>query len=144
MCIKTTFYTFFGIPIVLHSFYKSVYNFGPKHYRKRGLWEIITEPVPTNFLETLQHKNQLFGSVRQQPSPIKRKLLQKGWDGFARTPIIPLSEIYCIYSSYYSPRAGSVGAAPMKASQEMRLTIHVAIHVFSPQIFFFFSTQTSS
>ena len=49
MSIKATFYTFFGIPIVIYAFFKSVYDFGPKQYRKRGLWEIITQPVPTKF-----------------------------------------------------------------------------------------------
>lgn len=65
---KITFYTLFGIPIVFCAFFKSVYNFGPKHYRQRGLWEIITEPVPTNSLEIRPHKKKLFGSTRQRPA----------------------------------------------------------------------------
>ncbi len=35
----------FMVPIVFHSFYKSVYDFGPKHC-KQSFWEILTQPVP--------------------------------------------------------------------------------------------------
>jgi hypothetical protein len=43
--LSMTLCTMFIVPIVFHSFYKSVYNFGPKH-RKGSFWEIMTQPVP--------------------------------------------------------------------------------------------------
>ena len=137
----------FGVPIVFYAFFKSVYDFGPKHYRQRGLWEIITEPVPSN-LESRERKRARLRTrtrvrefdcliLRQRPAPVKRKLLRRGWDNCARTPIIPLRERYCIYSSFYNSQAGLLGAGPMEASQEMTLTIHFEINVFSvPQIVF--------
>ncbi len=35
----------FIVPIVFHSFYKSIYDFGPKHC-KQLFWEILTQSVP--------------------------------------------------------------------------------------------------
>jgi hypothetical protein len=35
----------FIVPIVFHSFYKSIYDLGPKHC-KQSFWEILTQPVP--------------------------------------------------------------------------------------------------
>jgi hypothetical protein len=35
----------FIVPKVFHSFYKSVYDFRPKHC-KQSFWEILTQPVP--------------------------------------------------------------------------------------------------
>ena len=66
--IKITCYALFGIPIVLYVFYKGVYNFGPKHYRKREFWEIITNPMPEKF-ETSTNK-KLIRVTREQPAPI--------------------------------------------------------------------------
>jgi hypothetical protein len=43
---KAVFLTFFGMPILFYSFYKSVYDFGPAHIKKRSLIDIIKQPVP--------------------------------------------------------------------------------------------------
>ena len=76
---KIVLYTLFGIPVVLYSFYKGVYNFGPKHYRKRGFWEIVLNPVPEQF-ETSTNK-RMIRVTRERPAPIRRKLYLLGWDG---------------------------------------------------------------
>ena len=43
--LSTVLYLVFIVLIVFHSFYKSVYDFGPKHC-KQSFWEILTQPVP--------------------------------------------------------------------------------------------------
>jgi hypothetical protein len=48
----------FIVPIVFHSFYKSVYDFGPKHC-KRSFWDILTQLVPG----TIEFKGRLGKSA---------------------------------------------------------------------------------
>jgi hypothetical protein len=55
----------FIVSIVFHSFYKSVYDFGPKH-RKQSFWEILTQPVPGIKFEGCLGKSADFDSLQQR------------------------------------------------------------------------------
>jgi hypothetical protein len=52
----------FIVTIVFHSFYKSVYDFGPKHC-KQLFWEILTQPVPGIKFEGCLGKSADFDSL---------------------------------------------------------------------------------
>jgi hypothetical protein len=70
--------TVFIVPIVFHSFYKSVYNFWPKH-RKRSFWEIMTQPVPGIEFEGRLGKSADLDSLQRRQfnhKPIACRLLQ--------------------------------------------------------------------
>jgi hypothetical protein len=68
----------FIVPIVFHSLYKSVYDFGPKHC-KQLFWEILTQPVPGIKFEGCLGKSTDFDSL-QRPrfnhKPVDCKLQQ--------------------------------------------------------------------
>jgi hypothetical protein len=68
----------FIVPIVFHSFYKSVYDFGPKHC-KQSFWEILTQPVPGIKFEGHLGKSADFNSLQQHRfnhKPVDCKLQQ--------------------------------------------------------------------
>ncbi len=68
----------FIVPIVFHSFYKSVYDFGPKHC-KQTFWESLTQPVPEIKFEGCLGKSADFDSLQQcrfNHKPIGCKLQQ--------------------------------------------------------------------
>jgi hypothetical protein len=57
--------TIFIVPVVFYTFYKSVYDFGPKH-RKRTLMDIITNPVPGIEFEGRLGDSDTFDSFQQR------------------------------------------------------------------------------
>jgi hypothetical protein len=60
--LSTVLCLVFMVPIVIHSFYKSIYDFGPKHH-KQLFWEIITQPVPGIEFEGRLGKSADFDSL---------------------------------------------------------------------------------
>ncbi len=61
---STVLCTVFIVPIVFYTFYKSVYDFGPKHC-KQTLMNIITNPVPGIEFEGRLGESDTFDSFQQ-------------------------------------------------------------------------------
>ena len=73
---STVLCTVFIVPIVFYTFYKSVYDFGPKHC-KRTLMDIISNPVPRIEFEGQLRESDTFDSFQRRRfnhNAVERKL----------------------------------------------------------------------
>ena len=137
---KAVFLTFFGMPIVFYSFYKSVCDFGPAHIKKRSLIDIIKQPVPDEVHMTTIERHRGKTNRRRdvwhqihRPNTIRRKVYRRGFNiASGKQHIVPLRERHCIYTSFYSTHAGHFGSGFINASSEMARVMYFAINVFSP------------
>ena len=55
----------FIVPIVLFTFFRNIYNFGPKHC-KRSLFEILSNPVPGIEFEGRINESEDFDSLKRR------------------------------------------------------------------------------
>jgi hypothetical protein len=65
--ISTVLCIVFIVPIVFYTFYKSIYDFGPKH-RKRSFIDILSQPVPG-----IEFKEQTHRETHQADPHLRRR-----------------------------------------------------------------------
>jgi hypothetical protein len=109
--LSTVLCIVFIVPIVFHSFYKSFYDFGPKHC-KQSLWEILILPTPGIEFEGHLGASADFDSLQQcrfnhkpvDPELQRNKILSSKLITRSMTTIVhdcPMTNIDCDAPHFY-------------------------------------------
>ena len=143
----------FTVPIILFTFFRNIYNFGPKH-RKRSLLEILRNPVPGIEFEGRINESDDFDSLKRRRfnhNLISRRISRnKHWAArrtMRSSRVIvhdcPLSYIDARapklhgYETYTTFHDTSMEQDITASSHSMPMTLNFAIHEFScPEIVF--------
>jgi hypothetical protein len=151
----------FIVPIILFTFFRNIYNFGPKHC-KRSLFEILCNPVPGIEFAGQLAKSDNFDSLKRccfNHNPIAQRITRNKYLAAKRatqssTIIVyncPLSKIiawalklhgYETYATFHdTSRHHDVTAS----AHSIPMTLHIAILEFScPEIVFLSLLQCPS
>ena len=143
----------FIVPIILCTFFRNIYNFGPKH-RKRSLFEILSNPVPGIEFEGRINESEDFDSLKRRRfnhNLIKRRIARDKHLAAKRATRSSRVIVHDCPLSYIDARAPKLHGYEMYAtfqetsmeqnvtesSQSMPMMLHSAILEFScPEIVF--------
>ena len=143
----------FVVPIMLYTFFWSVYDFGPKH-RKRSLFDILRNPVPGIEFEGRPGESDVFDSLQRRRfnhcilarQIARRKHLTQKRTTQSMSPIVHDCQMSYIdpnaprlygYESYFTMHSESMGKQVTASEHSMPMTIYFAICQFScPDIVF--------